>query len=118
MNRRIRTWLTVSLAAVGAFTVVGCDDTTSDKSSPASPAGANSSAAAASEALPPDLVLADAPSGAKDVADVRKTAKDGDAVVVRGRVGGREQPFTEGRASFVLMDANVKSCAEMEGDAC
>src|SRR3712207_479211 len=90
--------------AVAVFS--GCDDSGNGRTSPAArqPNGKVPAAAASAEPLPAGLVLAESPSGAKDVADVRKTAKDGDTVVVRGRVGGREHPFTEGRATLVLMD--------------
>jgi hypothetical protein len=70
------------------------------------------------EALPAGLIVTAAPADPKGVAEVRKTAADGDQVVVRGRIAGQEDPFTEGRAQFQLVDAGVKSCAEMEGDNC
>jgi hypothetical protein len=49
---------------------------------------------------------------------VRKDAKDGDEVVLRGRIGGSVKPFAENRAIVTLVDASVKSCADTEGDAC
>src|SRR5690606_29262970 len=39
-------------------------------------------------------------------------------VVVRGRVGGRVEPFVEGAAMFVMTDASLKSCDQIHGDAC
>src|SRR4051794_39087610 len=53
------------------------------------------------------LVLAAEPAGAKGVIEVRKSAKDGDEVVVVGRVGGSVRPFTEGRSSFLIMDPSL-----------
>ena len=52
--------------------------------------------------------LAAEPAGAKGVIDVRKDAKDGDEVVVVGRVGGAAKPFTEGRATFLIVDPSLK----------
>lgn len=51
-------------------------------------------------------VLPTEPAASKGVIDVRKLAKDGDEVVVVGRVGGSSKPFTEGRAAFLLVDAS------------
>ena len=38
-----------------------------------------------------------------------RKAGDGDEVVVRGRIAGQAEPFTEGRAQFQLVDLGVKS---------
>lgn len=54
------------------------------------------------------LVLASEPAGAKGVLAIRKDAKDGDEVVVAGQVGGSTKPFTEGRASFLIVDPSLK----------
>ena len=40
------------------------------------------------------------PAGAKGVIDVRKEAKDGDEVVVVGRIGGSDEAVHQGRAAF------------------
>ena len=47
------------------------------------------------------------PSGAKGVIAVKKDARDGDPVVVVGRIGGGKKPFT-GRASFTLVDLSLE----------
>jgi hypothetical protein len=49
-------------------------------------------------------LLPSEPAGAKGVIDVRKDAKDGEEVVVVGRVGGSSTPFTPGRTSFLIVD--------------
>jgi hypothetical protein len=85
--------------------IVGCDGG-AKREAPA--------AAAPAEALPEGLIVAQAPADAKNVADVRKTAADGEEVVVRGRIAGQADPFTDGRAQFQLVDAGVKACSEME----
>jgi hypothetical protein len=101
-----------TLAAVAL--VAGCDD----KSATSSSAGGGASASAAAEPLPPGLMVDKAPENARPVAEVRKSAGDGDEVVVRGRIAGRAEPFTEGRAQFQLVDASVKACSEMPGENC
>jgi hypothetical protein len=96
--------------------LVGCDDRgeTARVSGDASPARTASTASteAAADPLPTGLVLAEAPAGAKEVLAVRKDAKQGDEVVLRGRVGGSKTPFVAGRASFQLVDASLKACGE------
>jgi len=62
-------------------------------------------------------LIASEPAGAKNVTDVKKSAKDGDEVVVVGRIGGSEKPFT-GRAAFTIVDLKFKPCNEIEGDNC
>jgi hypothetical protein len=52
--------------------------------------------------------LAAEPGGAKGVTAARTDAKDGDAVVVVGRVGGSSKPFTASRATFLIVDPSFK----------
>jgi hypothetical protein len=59
--------------------------------------------------------LAAEPSGAKDVVAVREASKDGDEVVVVGRVGGSARPFVEGRCAFTLIDTSITPC---DDDGC
>lgn len=61
-------------------------------------------------------LLGEEPAGAKGVLDVKKQAKDGDEVVLVGRIGGAN-PFT-GRAAFTIVDMSLKSCSDREGDNC
>ena len=100
--------LSVTLLAAA---VTGCDDAADTARKPAAP-----QTAAAAQALPADLVVAEAPAGAKEVVAVRSEAKAGDTVVVRGRVGGSPSPFVDGRASFQLVDASLKACGEGNPD--
>ena len=59
-------------------------------------------------------VLPTEPASVKGVIDVREKAKDGDEVVVVGRVGGSSKPFTEGRAAFLLVDDSIKPSTECD----
>lgn len=72
-------------------------------------------------ALPASLRLGAAPDAARGVKDVKASAKEGDEVVIRGRIGGSRAPFVDGRAMMTLVDLDgVTSCAAMEmgGDGC
>lgn len=57
------------------------------------------------------------PAGALDVIDVREKAKDGEPVVVLGRVGGGAKPWIDGRAAFLLVDERMApSCTDEKCD--
>src|SRR5687767_7422686 len=100
---------TVSLALI--LTVAGCGG---DEEQPPAPA-----ASASSAALPAGLVVAEAPAAAaQDVIAVKKSAKDGDAVVIRGTIGGTQEPMAKNRAMMTVLDASVTTCDTMPGDAC
>src|SRR5262249_49184968 len=51
------------------------------------------------------------------VIETKQSAKNGDAVVIVGKIGGSEKPFT-GRAAFTVVDLSLKSCGDREGDSC
>lgn len=70
------------------------------------------------ESLPADLFVNKEPDGAKSVEEVRASAKVGDKVVVRGRVGGSASPFVEGRAVFTIVGAGLKACSDKPDDHC
>jgi len=63
------------------------------------------------------FLLASEPTGARGILDIKKDAKDGDEVVLLGRIGGSKTPFT-GRAAFTVVDASFTACSEIEGDTC
>jgi hypothetical protein len=54
------------------------------------------------------------PADAKGAAEVRKSAKTGDQVVVTGIVGGRKTPFVDGVAAFTIVDEAAKKCTADE----
>jgi hypothetical protein len=63
-------------------------------------------------------LLDKAPLHAKEVAAIRKQAKDQDEVVVVGRIGGRKTPMLKGMAAFSIVDRSLKACNERPGDTC
>jgi hypothetical protein len=59
--------------------------------------------------------LADEPANAIEILDAKEQAKDGDAIVVVGRLGGGVKPWIDGRAAFLLVDTRIlPSCNEGE----
>ncbi|MCG3135631.1 MAG: hypothetical protein HMLKMBBP_03352 [Planctomycetes bacterium] len=73
-------------------------------------------AAGPAAALPAGLVLAAAPEGAKPVADVKLSAKEGEDVVLRGRIGMGQNPFVSGAAVMTIVDPKLVPCSEMSMD--
>jgi hypothetical protein len=58
------------------------------------------------------FVLDTEPAAAKGVIEVKEAAKDGEEVVVVGRIGGTLKPFTDNLASFTIVDPSLKSCLD------
>jgi hypothetical protein len=59
--------------------------------------------------------LAAEPAGAKGVVAVREASRDGDEIVVVGKVGGSARPFVEGRCAFTMIDTSIEPC---DDDGC
>ncbi len=80
----------------------GCSDSTTPTGSPT--AGTDTS-----------WLLSVMPADAIPVSEAKRTAREGDEVVVRGRIGGRRDAMTPGYAIFVMMDPAIPHC---KLDAC
>ena len=63
-------------------------------------------------------LLSEEPDSATDVIKVREESKDGDDVVLVGRIGGSESPWIEGRAAFSIVDGSLQACSDIPGDEC
>lgn len=111
---RFGKWLTT--CSVGfAFLCIGCDrggQETADNSN--ATAMADRTGSGVRDGIFVDTV----PAGAQGVAELKKNAVENSDVVIRGRIGGRAQPFVDGAAVFVLTDSSLKSCDQLHGDAC
>lgn len=75
-----------------------------DHAAPSAPAGAFAA----------DLFSGDAGGTPVGVGAMKSSAKQGERVVIAGRIGGSEHPFLADRAMFVLVDPSVKLCGEGE----
>ena len=102
--------LFLSLIVIAAAVTSGCG-TASDAPKPV----AGSAPAAAPDSR---FILAEEPSDAKSVVDVRKDAKDGEEVTIMGRIGGDVDPWVKDRAAFLIVDRSLVPCNEREGDSC
>lgn len=63
-------------------------------------------------------LLIEEPEGAKEVIQAREEAKDGEDVLVVGRIGGSKNPWIDGKAAFTIVDNSLKACSDIPGDKC
>ena len=108
MNRRTMTMCGVLLGVMGLL--VGCGQTSS------TPGPVTKSVAPKIDGT--KFVLAEEPADAKTVDEVREVAKDGDEVVIVGRIGGDRDPWVADRAAFLIIDPSRIPCSERTGDSC
>jgi len=87
--------------------LAGCND---DPTESATPGGGGNGKPTA--ALPAGLLLTAEPADAKGVVAAMAAAKDGDKVTIRGRVGGRKEPFAEQRATMAIVDLSLPYCGQ------
>jgi hypothetical protein len=85
-------------------------------SAPSAPDAKNSGAPQVK--LPDGFMLSSAPAQAVSVLEAMKSAKAGDSITVRGRIGGSTRPFLDDRAVFTIVDEVLPSCDAREGDTC
>jgi len=94
-------------ALISLFTLAGCDGS--------EPAASQSQATP----LPASALLQQSPGEPTPIDQLRKTAAEGDEVVIRAVVGGQEKPFVSGRAIMTVVDATLpKSCGVSPDDPC
>lgn len=61
----------------------------------------------------PNVHLSQEPAGAVEILDARDEAKDGQPIVLVGRLGGGLKPWIDGRAAFLLVDTRIlPTCAD------
>ncbi len=98
------------VVAFSGLMLTACgNERSSESSSSSSTAGTPSS---------PAWVLTSAPSEWREIGEAKQNAQQGEQIVLRGRIGGRVKPMTEGSPAFVMMDASIPSCADKEDDHC
>lgn len=103
--------LVMALAAACLF-AVGCGGGDGEAGSGDGDAGGSTAS------LPEGLFLASAPEGAKPITELKRSAEEGDEVVVRAVVGGAMEPMVDGRASALIVDAGLYNRCVSEEDHC
>jgi hypothetical protein len=109
----MKTLMILSAVLFAAAVVVGCDVKTTTVSK------TETSETVATDAIPTSLIATTQPTAAaQDVAAAKKSLKDGDAVVVRGRVGGQKDPLADNRAIMTIADLSLPTCDKTPMDTC
>jgi hypothetical protein len=103
MLKKVSVWMILPSATLW---IVGCHP---------APGDAQKTLETTREGAP--YLLATEPADAKGVIQLREQSKDGDAIVVVGRVGGSKEPYVKGRAAFTIVDPSYQSCDE-RGESC
>jgi len=99
MNARMSGWIMAAVVLI----VAGCKD---DKPAEKPPMDGT------------PYLLTSQPAGSLEVKELLSEAKDGDEVVVIGRIGGERDPWVEGLAMFNIVDNSLVPCNEIPGDEC
>lgn len=63
-------------------------------------------------------LLTSAPEGAISITDAKASAKEGDTVVIKGRIGGRHSPISDESAVFTVVDLELSYCGQHSDDGC
>jgi hypothetical protein len=108
-----------TLILISAFGLFGCGQETGESPNPA---GKEIAEAEQAPNLPGDFFLQEDPSGTVPLHEARANATTGEEVAFTGYIGGRAEPFTEGRALFLVTDSEkAPACTdacEVPWDAC
>lgn len=101
------------VALLGMMSAVGCkqeDESQSSQTAPESNAGTST--------VDAKYIMTEEPDGAEDVIAVRESAKDGDEILITGRIGGEMKPIVDGLVAFKIVDHSLNACSDIEGDNC
>ena len=103
-----------AVVGIGVVWLAGCE-----RPAGGGKADAGNTSAKQAGALPAGLFVTAELADAKDVVEAKRDAKGGETIVIRGRVGGSEDPFVAERAIFTIVDKRLPHCGEMNmDDAC
>lgn len=104
-------------ALAAALALCGCGQ---DAEKPTSAAGGTAVGARAGGKAPapaagglPDGLIVRGPAQGPHVTAAKATARQGEEIVIVGRIGGSTTPFLADRAVFTLVDPALVSCADM-----
>ena len=112
--------------AISLVLLAACGGDKPSESSTAAPETGGSEAvsnsnseAPASNGLPAGLFLASAPADPQNITAVKGKVAPGDAITLRGRIGGRGKPIVAGKAAFTIADGTaIAACDVRPDDMC
>lgn len=94
--------LASTLALAAALSLAGCGQQGAE-----APGAADSAPREPAATLPDGLFLAEAPTDAPPLSQARAAAANGGEITFTGYIGGRADPFTAGRALFLVADTEA-----------
>jgi len=114
--------ITSALVLISAFTLFGCGQEAGESSSQGMNEIARPAEAEQPPTLPGGFFLQEDPPGVRPLHQAMANANAGEQVTFTGYIGGRAEPFTEGRALFLVTDSEkAPACTdacEIPWDAC
>ena len=102
--------LLIPVATTLLIVVSGCNEASTEQTSKA--------ANAAEQTQPNAWLLTSAPEGAVSITEAKVNGKEGDTMVIRGRIGGRKSPISTESAVFTVVDLGLSYCGQHEDDSC
>lgn len=102
--------ITLSIAVL--FAMSACSESTGPEQT------TNSETTPVEQASIHAWVLTSAPQGDVSVTEAKLSAKEGDQVVIRGRIGGRHQPMSPQSPVFTIVDLDLEYCGQYDDDEC
>lgn len=100
---------TFALAVSTLIMLSGCSESTTPQAESSSSADQSATQA---------WILTSAPAGDVSVTEAKASAKEGDQIVIRGRIGGRHEPISAGSPVFTIVDLGLEYCGQSNDDKC
>jgi cyanophycinase-like exopeptidase len=107
MNRIVSTTAAIAMLIL----LTGCDASNTEQA-------AQVDTPAATQEVAHSWMLASAPEGAVSILEAKASLKEGDQVVIRGRIGGRLSPINSGSPVFTIVDLGLEYCGQHNDDNC
>lgn len=101
------------VALLGMMSAAGCKQEDESQTSQTTPESNTDTSTVDTK-----YIMTEEPDGAEDVIAVREAAKDGDEILITGRIGGEMKPFVDGLVAFKIVDHSLNACSDIPGDAC
>lgn len=103
---------TIALAASTLVLLSGCSESSSSPQAQAPTSEGTAQPAAYA------WVLTSAPEGDVSITEAKANAKEGDQIVIRGRIGGRHAPISADSPVFTIVDLGLEYCGQTTDDQC
>ena len=102
--------ITTPLLAFALLIVAGCSESNSNP--------INNQTQNSTQNEMASWVLTSEPQGAVSVTEAKSIAKEGDEIVIRGRIGGRPNPMDAASPVFTIVDLELEYCGQNTSDGC